>query len=75
MKTKPYWKKYGKKNKPVYLVTSGRSEVEKRFPGSMVFTCDFTAIKTAARSTPTLYHMKGPVILHKWGWADFKKFN
>ena len=67
--------KIRQKNKPVYLVTSGRSEVEKRFPGSMVFTCDFTAIKTAARSNPTLYHMKGPVILHKWGWADFKKFN
>ncbi|HQW61374.1 MAG: DoxX family protein [Chitinophagaceae bacterium] len=65
--------KIQQKSKSVYLVTSGRGDVEKRFPGETVFTCDFTAIKTAARSNPTLYRMNGPVIMQKWGWADFSK--
>lgn len=60
------------KNKTaLYIVTSQRTAVEKRFPETAVFTCDFTAIKTAARANPTLYLMKGPVIQKKWGWADF----
>lgn len=37
-----------------------------------ILTCDGTAIKTAARSNPTLYKMKGPVILKKYGWADLR---
>lgn len=58
-------------NLPLYIVTSQRADVEKRFPGAMIFTCDFTAIKTAARANPALYLMKGPIIQKKWGWADF----
>ena len=37
-----------------------------------VFSLDATAFKTAARTNPELYLMKGPVIENKWGWADFK---
>ena len=38
-----------------------------------VFSLDATAFKTAARTNPELYLMKGPVIKNKWGWADFKE--
>ena len=38
-----------------------------------VFSLDATAFKTAARTNPELYLMKGPVIENKWGWADLKK--
>jgi len=38
-----------------------------------VFSLDATAFKTAARTNPELYLMKGPVIENKWGWADFKE--
>ena len=37
-----------------------------------VFNLDATAFKTAARTYPELYLMKGPVIDNKWGWADLK---
>ena len=35
--------------------------------------CDATALKTAARTDPSLYLMKGPIVQHKWGWADFER--
>ncbi|MBS1665011.1 MAG: DoxX family protein [Bacteroidetes bacterium] len=35
--------------------------------------CDATAIKTAARAIPTLYLIKGEVILKKWSYADFER--
>lgn len=38
-----------------------------------VFSLDATAFKTAARTNPELYLMKGPIIVNKWGWADLKK--
>jgi uncharacterized membrane protein YphA (DoxX/SURF4 family) len=36
-----------------------------------VLKCDGTAIKTAARTNPTLYLIKGGTILKKWSYADF----
>jgi hypothetical protein len=33
--------------------------------------CDVTAIKTAARTNPTLYLVKQGTIVSKWGEADF----
>jgi uncharacterized membrane protein YphA (DoxX/SURF4 family) len=36
-----------------------------------VLKCDGTAIKTAARATPTLYLLKAGTILRKWSYADF----
>ena len=36
-----------------------------------VLSLDATALKTAARTNPELYLMKGPVVENKWGWADF----
>ena len=35
-----------------------------------VLSCDATALKTAARSDPALYLMKGPIVQKKWGRAD-----
>ncbi len=37
-----------------------------------VFSLDATAFKTAARTSPELYLMKGPVIENKWGRADLR---
>ncbi len=69
------------KTKPVYVVTASPKEINQlvnlgREPANVpVLTCDYTAIKTAARANPTLYLMKGAVIQNKWGWADFRKVN
>ena len=38
-----------------------------------IFTCDGTAIKTAARANPTLFLMKGPVIQNKWSGSDLPR--
>lgn len=37
-----------------------------------VLSLDATSFKTAARTDPELYLMKGPIIENKWGCADFK---
>lgn len=47
---------------------SGQADYPKGFT---VYSCDATAIKTAARSNPTLYLLNGDVIVNKWGRADF----
>jgi hypothetical protein len=62
-------------NKPIYIVTAETEKTQDYFNvknhyNVPVYTCDGIAIKTAARSTPTLFLMKGPVIQDKWGWAD-----
>ncbi|CAN5824559.1 DoxX family protein [soil metagenome] len=59
-----------------YVVTAQRNAVEKfllrnAISADGILTCDATAIKTAARTNPTLYEMKGSVVQFKWGWADF----
>jgi len=62
------------KNIPVYLVTSNRSEAETFLLANAlrneipVFTCDGTAIKTAARTDPTLFLLKKSTILGKWSY-------
>lgn len=60
-----------------YIVTSQRSVAEGLIAKhgikvDAIFTSDATAIKTAARSNPTLYKFKGPVVEDKWGWASFE---
>jgi uncharacterized membrane protein YphA (DoxX/SURF4 family) len=64
------------KSIPVFVVAS---QVEKAVTffnvqhklGLTVLACDVTAIKTAARTNPTLYQMNGPVVVEKWGKAGF----
>ncbi len=59
----------------VFVVTSQRGVAESLLVKNgiavdAILTSDATAIKTAARSNPTLYRFKGPVVQEKWGWAD-----
>jgi uncharacterized membrane protein YphA (DoxX/SURF4 family) len=70
------------KGKKLYIITSQSKEVEKRFSNQLgseavplIFTCDGTAIKTAARANPAMFRMNGPVVQQKWSWADFEKVN
>ncbi len=67
-----------KKNIPVFLVTSepgiARQKIEGRtFAGITIYKCDFTAIRTAARTNPCLYVLKKGTILEKWSKHDFGK--
>lgn len=64
--------------KKIYVVTAQREAIEKFLAKNdlafnNVFTCDATAIKTAARTDLTLYRMKGPVVQGKWAGADLNK--
>lgn len=66
------------KQRPVYIIASQASEANEFFNktnnyGLQVLSCDVTALKTAARTNPCLYLMHGPVVIHKWGWADLPK--
>jgi uncharacterized membrane protein YphA (DoxX/SURF4 family) len=69
------------KGEKIYVVTSSKEKADLRYTiliegkklNVPIFICDGTAIKTAARANPTLYKMKGPVVVNKWGWADFNK--
>jgi uncharacterized membrane protein YphA (DoxX/SURF4 family) len=61
-----------------FLVTNIQIE-ELRLDPPPVFVeftplrCDATAIKTAARTNPTLYLVKKGTIIQKWGYADFEQ--
>lgn len=76
-------KKSARENTPVYIVTSNNFQARERFwnmyavDGRMydppVFTCDATAMKTAARNNVTLYKMKGPVVQAKWGGEQIEE--
>jgi uncharacterized membrane protein YphA (DoxX/SURF4 family) len=73
-----YYSLFKTKKVPCYYVSSdaaGLNTYLSTFEKSdiPIFTCDGTAIKTAARCNPTLYKMKGAVIQHKWSGADFDK--
>jgi hypothetical protein len=68
-------KKATKENIPIYIITADKQKVNEYFNQLhdfkvQVFTCDGTAIKTAARANPTLFKMKGPVVQDKFSWAD-----
>jgi uncharacterized membrane protein YphA (DoxX/SURF4 family) len=67
---------------PFYIVTARRDMISNRYnelflKGSKldipIFTCDATAIKTAARADMVLYKMEGAEVKIKWGWVDFDK--
>ncbi|HTJ12905.1 MAG TPA: BT_3928 family protein [Dinghuibacter sp.] len=66
------------KNIPFFIVTGQRDRAEALFNQQMqlglpIFTCDVTAIKTAARTNPCIFEMDGPTVTKKWGYADFDK--
>ena len=59
------------KNIPVYMITTQPAEAAKHlagkpFAGMQVLKCDFTVIRTAARTNPCLYILKQGTITGKW---------
>ena len=72
------YKNATKNNKLFYIVTPEIAEANNFFNTQNSFnvpvlSLDATSFKTAARTDPELYLMKGPVIKNKWGWADFNE--
>ena len=72
----------GKKGIPFYIVTANRGLAVEIFSqmglkDAPVLACDLTAIRTAARSNPTLYLLSNGVVAQKWSYAnldDAKKY-
>lgn len=69
---------YAKQNSISFYVITNTREVVGEFASAtkdiaVTFMCDAVAIKTAARSNPTLYLLKDGVIEGKWAYADFEK--
>jgi hypothetical protein len=67
------YKEAGTKHIPVYAITSNPAEAERNFrntpfAGMQVFKCDYTAIRTAARTNPCLYLLKQGTIEGKWSY-------
>ncbi len=65
-----------KKNIPVYLITTQPSEAvdeisKTKFAGIPVFKCDYTAIRTAARTNPCLLLLEKGTIQGKWSRLKF----
>jgi hypothetical protein len=62
--------------RPIIVITSDYDRVKKVFDENAiqvaVYKGDAVAIKTAARSTPTLYRIQQGVVLNKWGRLDLK---
>jgi uncharacterized membrane protein YphA (DoxX/SURF4 family) len=61
------------KNIPAYAVTTQLTEAQKNFAATAfkdipVFKCDYTAIRTAARTNPTIYLLKEGTIIDKQGY-------
>lgn len=66
------------KNIPVYAVTSRREEATSNFAGTPfagipVFVCDYTAIRTAARTNPCVYLLKEGTVADKQSYKRMDK--
>lgn len=69
---------YSKTNtRPLIAITPAYEELTTLFAEQkidiQVFKSDLVAVKTAARSNPTLYKIQQGVILNKWGRADLEQ--
>ena len=65
-------------NRPIYIIASQASSAQQFFNEKNnfnlpVLSCDATALKTAARTDPQLYLMKGPIVQKKWGAAAIER--
>lgn len=65
----------GKKGIPVYVVTSSIVKAQNvlaahRLSGLPVFSCDYTAIRTAARTNPTLYRLRSGTVEKKFSHKE-----
>ena len=61
------------KNIPIYVVTASINEARMALTGTsfsdlQIFECDFTAIRTAARTNPCLYLFKQGTVVNKWSY-------
>jgi uncharacterized membrane protein YphA (DoxX/SURF4 family) len=61
------------KNIPIYVVTASINEARMALAGTsfsdlQIFECDFTAIRTAARTNPCLYLLKQGTVVNKWSY-------
>lgn len=59
------------KNIPSFIITAEPSQAEAAISGTIfsrvpVYSCDYKAIQTAARSNPCLYLIKEGTVLNKW---------
>lgn len=66
------------KNIPVFIITASLESAGKALSKTAladipIFKCDFTAIRTAARTNPTLYFLKQGTVEGKWSYHDFEK--
>lgn len=65
------------KNIPAYMITSRPGEAPGKikntsFSDIPIFKCDFTALRTAARTNPCIYFLKDGTIMGKWSWKKMK---
>jgi hypothetical protein len=64
---------------PVFIITSAslpqtKEVLAKRGLGQIpVFTCDNTAVKTAARTDPTIYYIEKGTVVNKWSGKELKE--
>lgn len=72
------------KNIPSYLVTSRIQDALPQIKGTglagiQIFSCDFTAIRTAARTNPAIYLLNEGTIIGKWSrqrvWQALKQLD
>ena len=75
---KKFYSDAKQKNRPVIVIASQATAAQQFFNvknnfNVPVLSCDAVALKTAARTDPALYLMKGPIIQKKWGSAEIEK--
>ncbi len=63
---------------PVYIVTTSFEKAKALFKdpvwaGMPIFTCDYTAIRTAARTSPCLYILQDGTIYNKYSFLQINK--
>lgn len=69
-------KKYemvAQKDLPVFVVTADATAIRNQLKDAIIFSCDATVIKTAARVKPTFFFMKGDLIEDKLSYLDVDK--
>jgi uncharacterized membrane protein YphA (DoxX/SURF4 family) len=67
------YKEAKQKNIPAYIITTQPNDAAQKLAGTsldsiQVFKCDYTAIRTAARTNPCLYLIKQGTIVNKWSY-------
>jgi uncharacterized membrane protein YphA (DoxX/SURF4 family) len=65
-----------KKNIPVYIITTTIDEAKSKLGNTPlsaipVLKCDYTVIRTAARTKPAMYLLKEGTVLNKWSYKRF----